>query len=70
MYFIIYKLILVQTVLCAIAEIVSMRFVNGVGQRTGLMGIDYSTAQWLYKYVIYSKSAISYLRMSAHFIAS
>ena len=40
MYFIIYKLILVQTVLCAIAEIVSMRFVNGVGQRTGLMGID------------------------------
>ncbi|KAL2475874.1 Transglycosylase SLT domain 1 [Abeliophyllum distichum] len=37
------------TVLCAIAEIVSMRFVNGVGQRTGLMGIDYPTARWLYK---------------------
>lgn len=38
-----------QSVLCAIAEIVSMRFVNGVGQRTGLMGIDYPTACWLYK---------------------
>lgn len=53
MYFIIYNLILVQTVLCAIAEIVSMRFVNGVGQRTGLMGIDYPTARWLYKDVGY-----------------
>ncbi|KAI5674545.1 hypothetical protein M9H77_14909 [Catharanthus roseus] len=37
------------SVLCAIAEIVSMRFVNGIGQRTGLMGIDYPTARWLYK---------------------
>ncbi|KAL3508246.1 hypothetical protein ACH5RR_027647 [Cinchona calisaya] len=37
------------TVLCAIAEIVSMRFVNRVGQHTGLMGIDYPTARWLYK---------------------
>ncbi|KAK3042655.1 hypothetical protein RJ639_000907 [Escallonia herrerae] len=37
------------TILCAIAEIVSMRFLNGVGQRTGLMGIDYPTARWLYK---------------------
>lgn len=36
-------------VLSAIAEIVSMRFVNGVGQRIGLMGIDYPTACWLYK---------------------
>jgi len=26
-----------------------MRFVNGVGQRTGLMGIDYPTARWLFK---------------------
>lgn len=43
---------LLQSVLCAIAEIVSMRFVNGIGQRTGLMGIDYPTARWLYKYVI------------------
>lgn len=40
-----------QAVLCAISEMVSMRFVNGVGQRTGLMGIDYPTAGWLYKYV-------------------
>ncbi|KAK2972044.1 hypothetical protein RJ640_005064 [Escallonia rubra] len=37
------------TILCAIAEIVSMRFLNGVGQRIGLMGIDYPTARWLYK---------------------
>ncbi|XP_065864464.1 uncharacterized protein [Euphorbia lathyris] len=36
------------SVLCALAEIVSMRFINGVGNRTGLMGIDYSTAFWLY----------------------
>ncbi|XP_031115093.1 uncharacterized protein LOC116019124 isoform X4 [Ipomoea triloba] len=39
------------TVLCAIAEIVCMRYVNGIGQRIGLMGIDYPTAHWLYKYV-------------------
>ncbi|KAL7088341.1 hypothetical protein ACP275_13G121800 [Erythranthe tilingii] len=37
------------TVVCAVSEMVSMRFVNGVGQRTGLMGIDYPTARWLYK---------------------
>eukprot|EP00257_Ricinus_communis_P013707 XP_015571213.1 uncharacterized protein LOC8259970 isoform X2 [Ricinus communis] len=36
------------SILCALAEMVSMRFVNGVGPRTGLMGIDYSTAFWLY----------------------
>lgn len=36
------------SVLCAIAEMVSMRFVNGTGPRTGVMGIDYSTAFWLY----------------------
>uniref|UniRef100_A0A6N2LR39 Transglycosylase SLT domain-containing protein n=1 Tax=Salix viminalis TaxID=40686 RepID=A0A6N2LR39_SALVM len=36
------------SVLCALAEMVSMRFVNGAGPRTGLMGIDYSTAFWLY----------------------
>ncbi|KAI8012132.1 hypothetical protein LOK49_LG06G03155 [Camellia lanceoleosa] len=33
-----------RTVLCALAEIVSMRFVNGVGPRSGIMGIDYPTA--------------------------
>ncbi|KAL6546966.1 hypothetical protein OROMI_022687 [Orobanche minor] len=38
------------SVLCALSEMVSMRFVNGVGQRTGLMGIDYPTARWLYKH--------------------
>ncbi|XP_059666725.1 uncharacterized protein LOC132312387 isoform X2 [Cornus florida] len=38
-----------STVLCALAEIVSMRFVNGSGARTGLTGIDYPTACWLYK---------------------
>ncbi|CAK7326058.1 unnamed protein product [Dovyalis caffra] len=38
----------IKSVLCALAEMVSMRFLNGVGPRTGLMGIDYSTAFWLY----------------------
>ncbi|CAN0901899.1 hypothetical protein LINGRAHAP2_LOCUS21686 [Linum grandiflorum] len=38
------------SVLCALAEMVSMRFLNGVGHRTGIMGIDYSTAFWLYTY--------------------
>ncbi|GAB2276347.1 hypothetical protein Dimus_011077, partial [Dionaea muscipula] len=37
------------TVLCAIAGSVSKRFVDGVGSRVGLMGIDYPTADWLYK---------------------
>ncbi|KAF5950315.1 hypothetical protein HYC85_012308 [Camellia sinensis] len=37
------------TVLCAVAEIVSMRFVNGVGPHPGIVGIDYPTACWLYK---------------------
>lgn len=41
-----------QTVLCALAEVVNMRFVNGVGPRPGIMGIDYPTAFWLYMYVI------------------
>lgn len=36
------------TVLCALAEVVSMRFVDGVKERTGLMGIDFPTALWLY----------------------
>ncbi|XP_012087347.1 uncharacterized protein LOC105646157 isoform X2 [Jatropha curcas] len=36
------------SVLCALAEMVSFRFVNGVGPQIGLMGIDYSTAFWLY----------------------
>lgn len=42
----------VQIVLCALAEVVSLRFINGVGPRPGIMGIDYSTAFWLYTYVI------------------
>ncbi|XP_015876141.2 uncharacterized protein LOC107412838 isoform X1 [Ziziphus jujuba] len=36
------------TILCALAEVVSMRFVNGVGPRAGIMGLDYSTVLWLY----------------------
>ncbi|MBA0874253.1 hypothetical protein Goshw_014166, partial [Gossypium schwendimanii] len=36
------------TVLCALAEMVSMRNVDGTEERTGLMGIDYSTAFRLY----------------------
>lgn len=37
------------TALAAISEVCSMRFVNGVRTRTGLMGIDYPTAAWLYR---------------------
>lgn len=40
-----------QAVLCALCEMISMRFINGVGQHTGLMGVDYPTARWLYEYV-------------------
>ncbi|RRT49642.1 hypothetical protein BHE74_00051236 [Ensete ventricosum] len=40
------------TALAALAEVCSMRFVNGVRARTGLMGIDYPTAAWLYKLVL------------------
>uniref|UniRef100_A0A7N0RHF8 Transglycosylase SLT domain-containing protein n=1 Tax=Kalanchoe fedtschenkoi TaxID=63787 RepID=A0A7N0RHF8_KALFE len=36
-------------VLCALADIVSLRFVNGSGERIGIMGINYPTATWLYK---------------------
>ncbi|XP_062093103.1 uncharacterized protein LOC133798682 isoform X2 [Humulus lupulus] len=36
------------SVLCAIAELVSMRFVYGIGPHAGIMGLDYSTAFWLY----------------------
>ncbi|PKA64082.1 hypothetical protein AXF42_Ash005094 [Apostasia shenzhenica] len=35
--------------LAALAEICSMRFVTGLRSRTGLMGIDYPTAIWLYR---------------------
>ncbi|XP_077220849.1 transglycosylase isoform X2 [Tasmannia lanceolata] len=41
------------TVLSALAELSSMRFVNGVGPCSGIMGIDYPTAFWLYKDVGY-----------------
>ncbi|KMZ73941.1 hypothetical protein ZOSMA_139G00190 [Zostera marina] len=34
--------------LAALAEMCSMRFINGMGVRTGLLGIDYPTALWLY----------------------
>ncbi|XP_031115092.1 uncharacterized protein LOC116019124 isoform X3 [Ipomoea triloba] len=53
------------TVLCAIAEIVCMRYVNGIGQRIGLMGIDYPTAHWLYKdlgYKVYVVESVEDLR--------
>ncbi|KAF0909113.1 hypothetical protein E2562_031619 [Oryza meyeriana var. granulata] len=35
--------------LAALAEVCSMRFVHGVRSRTGLMGIDYASAAWLYR---------------------
>ncbi|RDX67568.1 hypothetical protein CR513_53541, partial [Mucuna pruriens] len=37
-----------STVVCAIGEVLSKRCVHGVGERPGIMGIDYSTASWLY----------------------
>ncbi|KAF1866784.1 hypothetical protein Lal_00018169 [Lupinus albus] len=37
-----------STVLCAISEVVSKCLVNGVGERPGIMGIDYATAYWIY----------------------
>lgn len=40
-----------QAILCALAEVVSLRFVYGVGPRPGIMGIDFSIAMWLYMYV-------------------
>ncbi|XP_019183181.1 PREDICTED: uncharacterized protein LOC109178104 isoform X2 [Ipomoea nil] len=54
-----------KTVLCAIAETVCMRYVNGIGQRIGLMGIDYPTAHWLYKdlgYKVYVVESVEDLR--------
>ncbi|XP_052207883.1 uncharacterized protein LOC127811758 isoform X2 [Diospyros lotus] len=39
--------------LCALAEIISMRVLNGIGPRPGIMGIDYPTAHWLYKHLGY-----------------
>ncbi|OMO78498.1 Lytic transglycosylase-like, catalytic, partial [Corchorus capsularis] len=35
-------------ILCALAEIISMRYVDGIEGQPGIMGIDYSTAFWLY----------------------
>lgn len=39
----------IPAILCALSEIVSMRFVQGVGPRPGILGIDFPTACWLYK---------------------
>ncbi|THG19456.1 hypothetical protein TEA_026339 [Camellia sinensis var. sinensis] len=50
-----------RTVLCALAEIVSMRFVNGVGPRPGIMGIDYPTACWLYKNLGYKAYIVEFI---------
>ncbi|XVF87919.1 hypothetical protein PTKIN_Ptkin19aG0007000 [Pterospermum kingtungense] len=49
------------TVLCALAEIISMRFIDGVEARVGLMGIDYSTAFWLYTEVGYRAYRVDYV---------
>lgn len=35
--------------LAALSEVSSMRYVNGQRSRTGLMGIDFPTAAWLYR---------------------
>ncbi|XP_021299525.1 uncharacterized protein LOC110428133 isoform X1 [Herrania umbratica] len=49
------------TVLCALAEMVSMRFVDGIEARAGIMGIDYSTAFWLYTEVGYRAYRVDYV---------
>ncbi|XWS27609.1 hypothetical protein CRYUN_Cryun26dG0131400 [Craigia yunnanensis] len=49
------------TVLCALAEIISMRFVDGIEARAGIMGIDYSTAFWLYTEVGYRAYRVDYV---------
>ncbi|KAI9159815.1 hypothetical protein LWI28_002179 [Acer negundo] len=36
------------TFVCALAEMVSMRFVRGIEPRIGIMGLDYSLAYWIY----------------------
>ncbi|XP_010497751.1 PREDICTED: uncharacterized protein LOC104775289 isoform X1 [Camelina sativa] len=33
---------------CAVADTVCMRFVNGTKKHVGILGVDYSTASWLY----------------------
>ncbi|PPD89156.1 hypothetical protein GOBAR_DD13913 [Gossypium barbadense] len=49
------------TVLCALADVVSMRFIDGNETSTGLMGIDYSTAFWLYKEMGYRAYRVDYI---------
>ncbi|KAH1121380.1 hypothetical protein J1N35_004540 [Gossypium stocksii] len=49
------------TVLCALADVVSMRFIDGNEASTGLMGIDYSTAFWLYKEMGYRAYRVDYI---------
>ncbi|PQQ13637.1 uncharacterized protein Pyn_28106 [Prunus yedoensis var. nudiflora] len=64
------------SVLGALAEVISLRFLNGVGPRTGIMGIDYSTASWLYKemgfkaYTIHSADDLSMPFVSMYFGAA
>ena len=38
---------LMQPLVCAVADTVSMRFVNGTGKKVGILGVDYKTAAWL-----------------------
>ncbi|KAA3467237.1 Transglycosylase [Gossypium australe] len=49
------------TVLCALADVVSMRFIDGNEASTGLMGIDYSKAFWLYKEMGYRAYRVDYI---------
>lgn len=37
-----------QPLVCAVADTVCMRFVNGTKKNVGILGVDYSTASWLY----------------------
>ncbi|VVA26986.1 PREDICTED: transglycosylase [Prunus dulcis] len=64
------------SVLGALAEVISLRFLNGVGPRTGIMGIDYSTALWLFTemgfkaYTIHSADDLSMPFVSMYFGAA
>ncbi|XP_058096598.1 uncharacterized protein LOC131242152 isoform X2 [Magnolia sinica] len=56
----------VKTVLAAIAELRSMRFVNGVGPHSGIMGIEYPLALWLYKDLGYKAYKVTSVEDLSH----
>ncbi|KAH7557855.1 hypothetical protein ACOSP7_027766 [Xanthoceras sorbifolium] len=49
------------TFVCALAEMVSMRFVCGLEPRIGIMGLDYSLAFWIYMELGYRAYKLEYV---------